>query len=423
MEFVLVYPTFLALLCCSMWIAIFFLRKADVAIAARYDVDRQRASAEGTTGSEPFDFDGKTDGRVSASKTANVRFSDFMPAGKVSSRYSVTTGTWDFRQLPMDVAPDYELAAKLGGRGPIASVAGRLGGLLATVRDVGDLVGSMSSLFGLNDTASFFSGFGSAVREIGQSQLGDGGGLMDAGQTQGFNSAIGQGVGSLGTDTGTVNEIARIYRDLVGGSDEVRQVASRKIEGARQSAQKLETDTAQASAAFDDSSGAIDELDRALEASDATPDQKKAAIEAARSRLAAMYRQAEAGLARQDAKEQGGINGLVAASFRKTSEGRIPGDLEPLEGLAGAVKRGGLAGLSGTSDSLLDQLLTAVDETDAAKEKEAEQKLRRSLTFVTEATKATLDDTAAAAKEMRTKTDSAADRASQLGRDALPAID
>ena len=183
-EFVLVFPIFLAMLCCAMWVAAMMIGKSRVTVSARHQADEQRVrGTSSSAGSTPFDFSEVNEGRVVVREEQSVQFSGIMPIGHPNAFHAVLINTWDYEELAFDEVPDYELAMQLATSGPPNGLGSQLKALRALLTGLGEWLGNMASILQFHDLSSFLTEFPAAVESLPDSPDGaQGGDLFDIDQ-------------------------------------------------------------------------------------------------------------------------------------------------------------------------------------------------------------------------------------------------
>jgi len=380
LEFILAYPTFLALLACSIWVAGMFIRKSEMTITARHAADTKRVGPAPASGSEPFSFGAAGEGWSTSRTQTNFNFSGIMPTGNVSAAQTVMLGTWSFEQVPMNIVPDYELTIRLSGRGPGDALLGQLGDLLALIGDIGQAADSLSSLFGL-DTDNFFSSFSDAVSQIQD---------FDGGESS-----------SLKNSSDAVSGIAPVIDELLNLFGSARKESKQRVADGAEDLKKTRDSTAQAARQFEPAGGIASRSGQTADSETLKDDEKQTALANDAAQLQDVFARTKNSLETGTAKSAKDADTLFKGTFKQKIAPNIP-DLPGLEGLAGDVQSNGIAALARRADKVMTDLATAVKDKD---EDEIED-LKKSLDFIVRSTQDVLNESASTAANMSDKANS-----------------
>lgn len=384
LEFVLVYPTFLALLCCSMWIAGMMLRKSQLTVGVRYSGDAKRQGGTAGSSSKPFEFRSKSDGRIAAADSTQFRFSGFMPTGKVSASYSVLVGTWDHQQLPMDVVPDYPLILRLTGQGPLDSINDKLQEAMAFLQDIGSLLEPVQDLLESDSLEDFVGNLGDVLGSLASSNLGgDNADLLSNGGGADVDKLLSGQSKELSESQKPVEEILDVVRKLTGSSSDAVQDQKAQAAQEREQVQQRAQEAKAVAQTFADTDGDLQKLRQTLDSKEVSvEDKQKAAAETidglrqkfgdARSRLIPNPNAAKV------------VDGVI----QKSADKLTPAQRADLPGLQDRMRKSGLAGLEQQLDVIETNLDAAIKAKDAAKI----EKLQKSLATLMDVTESRLKD-------------------------------
>lgn len=387
-EMVLVFPIFLALLCCAMWVAGMMIRKSEVTVIARYKGDAMRYSKDkiSSAGSKPFDFSANSEGRVSASHETEFRFSGIMPVGRPSASYLLLLNSWDYRQeeMRMEKSPNYELAFRLAAQGPGKNASARMQGVKRLFDDVKSI---LDDIFGAMQSSSLTQALGKIpglVTKLSSSQLaGQYGDSIKAEVKSELTNMLRQkAIEMLAEQIPYVKEIINLYSQISGASSGLMEEARTKARQARERMEQLEESVKLAAKVVENPEVAMKTITDAMnKAGDKPEDRKKALQESSKELLEAVSKANQLLASAPDEKDKKSVDKFV----RDTLNSRYPNPesiVDPrLKQAIEIARKEGFSGLSSEIEKTIRELEKAVGDGD----KEAEKKLMESLQELTKA--------------------------------------
>jgi len=386
LEMVLIFPIFLAVLCCAMWVAGMMIRKSEVTVLARYKGDAMRYSEASISGSgaRPFEFTMPAEGRVSASHETQFRFSGIMPVGRPSARHTLLLNSWDYRQeqMRMDKSPNYDLAFRLAAEGPGKSMSSQIMGAVRLMNDLKMVIGSILHALQANSPTQALSSLTSLAKNLGN--LGLSGNYGDALKAE-VQSGMIQSLRDKTTDmlakqVPELKEAIDLYRQIQAAIGEAKEEVREKAETARKQVEQLEQGAKLASKAMENSDKLLTGISDAMsKAGDKPEDRKKAFQESSKKLLDTIVEVEKLLTTQADERNRAIMEKTVSALVKQHVESISTADPR-LRNAIDTAKVEGLRGIRKEIQKISTELEEAIGEGD----KETEEDLMMSLRELTQ---------------------------------------